>query len=202
MKNVLLGSVVAGVFAATAPFAVAQSADVSADASTVVAQAAPQHAREGTRAHGEAGRKFRMPSERVEARLAYAKTALKITDAQQPQWDNFANVLRKHARDMDQRVQQRRAQSEAARAQGEAGRGADARGTHANQRPQVTAIERLERTQQRMAQRSTRLNEVIVAAKPLYATFSPEQKQIADGMLSRQEHGGQRRHHGGMHRGA
>jgi len=33
--------------------------------------------------------------ERVEARLAYLKTALKITDAQQSQWDAFASVMRK-----------------------------------------------------------------------------------------------------------
>src|SRR5262249_13692538 len=36
-------------------------------------------------------------SERVEARLAYLRTALKITSAQQTQWDAYANVQRKHA---------------------------------------------------------------------------------------------------------
>ena len=70
------------------------------------------------------------------------------------------------------------------------------------QRPEmrnVSAIERLERQQQRMTQRSARLGEVITAAKPLYASFSPEQKQIADEMLSRR--GGRGGHHGGGHRG-
>jgi hypothetical protein len=30
---------------------------------------------------------------RIEARLAYLRTALKITDAQQPQWNANADVL-------------------------------------------------------------------------------------------------------------
>lgn len=199
MNKVLLGTLVAAAFAAGAPFAVAETADVSADPAVVVAQAAQQRAPEATRERREARDKqaSRTPSERVEARLAYAKTALKITDVQQPQWESFANVLRKQARDMDQRFQQRRAQWQASRgAQG--GANAEAR---AAQRPNVTAIERLERTQQRMAERSARLNEVITAARPLYAALSPEQKQIADGMLAQQGHG-QRQHHRGMHRGA
>jgi len=77
-------------------------------------------------------------------------------------------------------------------------------GAQRPERPQLSAVERLERQQQRLAQRSARLNEVITAAKPLYASFSPEQKQIADQMLAQGEHrrgprgGG---HHSGMHRG-
>jgi hypothetical protein len=206
MNKVLLGSLVAAAFAASAPFAVAETADVSTDPALVVAQASPQRTPDSTRPQhrGPEKRAFQMPSERVEARLAYAKTALKITDAQQPQWEGFANVLRKHARDMDQRFQQRRTQWEAARAaRGDAARSAtpDARMA---QRPNVTAIDRLERTQQRMAERSARLNEVIAAAKPLYAALSPEQRQIADGMLARKGHGhgGQHQQHRGMHRGA
>lgn len=198
MNKVLLGTLVAAAFATSAPFAVAESADVSSDA-VIVAQASPQRTPDSARPQRQAPEKraFQMPSQRVEARLAYAKTALKITDTQQSQWESFANVLRKHARDMDQRFQQRRAQWEAARS-AQAGAGAEARA----QRAKTTAIERLERTQQRMAERSARLNEVIAAAKPLYAALSPEQKQIADGMLSQQGHGGQRQHHRGMHRGA
>jgi hypothetical protein len=86
---------------------------------------------------------------------------------------------------MDQRIQKFRAQG---------AQGPDQRS--------VSAIERLERTQSRMAARAARLNEVITAAKPLYASFSPEQKQVADEMLARQEHRGQHGQHRGMHRGA
>lgn len=202
MNKALLATLVAAAFASAAPFASAQSADASD--STIVAQAEPATP-SATRPQrqGVEQRRFRSASERVEARLAYIRTALKITDAQQPQWDNFANVLRKHARDRDQRMQQFRAKWEASR-------GAQAQPQDgAMRRPNVSAIERLERTQQRMAERSAHLDEVIGAAKPLYAAFSPEQKQIADAMLARQAHGGRGQHgghrheqHRGMHRGA
>ena len=190
MKSMLLTAAMTAAFASLVPVAMAQSTD-----STVVAQATQQRAQEGPGAQRQArARHFRMPSERVEARLAYVRTALKITDAQQPQWENFANVMRKHARAMDQRLQERHARFEAARgARGEGARRPDGRN--------VNAIDRLERTQQRMAERSARLSEVITAAKPLYAALSPEQKQIADGMLAHQGRGGHQQHNRGMNRG-
>ena len=46
-----------------------------------------------------------------------------------------------------------------------------------------------------------RLNEVIAAAKPLYAALSPEQQKVADDLMARQGHG-RMGHHRGMHRGA
>jgi hypothetical protein len=195
MKRVFLATAVSAVFAAAAPAAFAQSSDALAEAPELLAQATPSGATSAERAGPQraARRAFRLPSERVEARLAYVRTALKITDAQQAQWESFANVLRKHARDMDQRIQQRMAQRQQA-------------GAQRTERPRFSAIERLERQQQRLTQRSARLNEVIAAAKPLYAAFSPEQKQLADQMLGERgqrggQHGGRHRHRG-MHRGA
>jgi len=126
----------------------------------------------------------RLPSERVEARLAYLHTALKITDAQKAQWENFAAIMRKHAREADKRVQERRTRM--------------AEGT---KRPQLSAIERMERRQQGMAARAQRLNELIAAGKPLYAAFTPEQKQVADDLLSRPGRDGHGRHHGTRSRG-
>ena len=121
---------------------------------------------------------FRLPSERVEARLAYLKTALKITDAQQPQWDAFAGTLRKHASEADKRVQ--------------------AAGTEAAAREkgaQPTAIERMERIQLRLAAAYTRQSETLAAVKPLYAALSPEQQKIADDLLTPRRQGMSR--HGG-----
>lgn len=184
MKKLLLASAISAAFAVGAPAAFAETAESVAEAPTVLA-AAPAAEGSGAQRAAPERRAFRSPSERVEARLAYVRTALKITDAQQAQWDNFANVLRKHARTMDERIQKFRAQGA--------------------QRPDprsVSAIERLERTQSRMAARAARLNDVLVAAKPLYATLSTEQKQVADEMLSRQGHRGQQRQHRGMRRGA
>src|SRR5205814_577916 len=51
----------------------------------------------------------RLPSERIEARLAYVKTALKITPAQEPRWNTLAAVLRTQARAMDSEITARRA---------------------------------------------------------------------------------------------
>jgi hypothetical protein len=188
MNRVLLASTVAAAFAFAAPGIYAQSSESESpsEAPTVLAAAPAGEAAGGQRAAPQR-RAFRSATERVEARLAYIRTALKITDAQQAQWDGFAGVLRKHAGAMDQRMQQRRAQ-------------APQQGAQRAERRSVSAIDRLERTQQRMASRSARLSEVIAAAKPLYATLSAEQKQVADSMLAQQgKRGGQRGHRG--HRG-
>jgi hypothetical protein len=192
MKRVLIAAAVVAALGASAPAVFAQTAETpETDVAMLLAAATPEGASRERGASEQ--RRFRLPSERVEARLAYLHTALKITDAQKAQWDGFASVLRKHASAMDQRIKQRMAQG-----------GPKARG----ERPQVSAIERLERQQVRMQERSARLGEVISAAKPLYATFSPEQKQTADEMIARGGRGGhgrgQHRQHrgGGMHRGA
>lgn len=177
MKRALIATLVSAAFAAGVPVVMAQTAKPGVEAPAAQRPAPRQHA-------------FRMPSERIEARLAYIKTALKITDAQQAQWDSFASVLRGQARAMDKRIQERRAQF----AQGTPG-------AQRPERPNVTAIERLERTQQRMTVRAARLNEVLAAAKPLYAALSPEQKQVADQMLASAERS-RFQHRRGMHRAA
>ena len=177
MKKVLIATLVSAAFAAGVPVVMAQTAKPGVEGPAVQRPAHRQHA-------------SRAPSERIEARLAYIKTALKITDAQQSQWDSFANVLRGQARDMDKRMQERRAQY-AQRTPG----------AQRPDRPNVTAIERLERTQQRMTVRATRLNEVLAAAKPLYAALSPEQKQVADQMIARGERS-RSQHRRGGHRAA
>ena len=116
----------------------------------------------------------RLPSERVEARLTAAKTKLNITAAQEAQWNAFADVTRKHAKVADERM---RAMRDGKRSQ-----------------EKLTAVQRLERRQAFAAAHAQRLTEVIAAAKPLYAALSPEQKAIADDMLTpRRGHG---RHHG------
>jgi hypothetical protein len=192
--NRVLSAAVAAAFAVAAPAVFAETLEAASEAPIVVAAAGPAADTAGTPRGAPERRAFRSASERIEARLAYIRTALKITDAQNAQGESFANVLRKHAKDRDQRMEAFRAKF----AQGGAGPG-----MQRGERPQFSAIDRMEFMQKRMQERSARLGEVISAAKPLYATFSPEQKQIADEMLSRQGRGG---HHrggpgGGMHRG-
>ena len=165
MKRSIISTLVAlSLAAAAVPLAVAQSAAPSA---------APQR---------HAQRAFMTPSERVEARLAYVKTALKITDAQAPQWDAYANVVRKHAQQADQRFQERRA------------RMTEAKG---GERKRMTAIERLERRQQFMKVALERSSERLAVQKPLYASLSPEQQQVADEIFAPRFSRGH--HRGGRH---
>lgn len=159
------------------------AAAVSVATAQTVATPATEQARHGAR-HEHAKRAFSLPSERVEARLAYIKTALKVTDGQQPQWDAFANTLRKQAADRDVRIKEMRARFAAGKPQ---------------ERP--NAIARMERQQQRHAAALTRLNELLAVQRPLYAALTVEQKQVADQVLAPR---GERRkgfgHHGGRAR--
>jgi periplasmic protein CpxP/Spy len=177
MKKLLATSIVAVGLAAAVPAAFAQTADAAATPRGPFAQRHhEQHA-------------FRMPSERVEARLAYIHTALKISAAQQSQWDAYAGVLRKQASAMDQRMRERRAQME--------------KGPGERKRP--SAVERHERQRQFMAVATQRLDELLTVEKPLYAALSPEQQRVADEVLGSRGRGpggpGRFLHHGGFGRG-
>ena len=158
-------------------------------ASIAIAQTAPNaNAPSASHpAHRFMDRPFSKPTERVEARLAYEKTALKITDAQQSQWDAYANFARKNAQDMEKRFKSMRS-------------GKQERPKH--QRP--NAIERLERAQSFHADAVTRLNQLLAVEKPLYAALSPEQQKVADVVLNPRLRAMERRFkhgHGGYNRG-
>ena len=138
-------------------------------------------------AHKFAERPFSRPTERVEARLAYVKTALKITEKQQSQWDAYASFARKNAQDMEQRFKSRQS---------------DQSGRPRHQRP--TAIERLERAQTFHAEAVARLNQLLAVQKPLYAALSPEQQKVADVVLNQRggsAKGPSMHGHGGFGRG-
>ena len=102
-----------------------------------------------------------MPFEHVESRIAFLKTELRITDAQKPQWEAFANILRESAR------------------------------THQSMHEQMTKggmpsswPERLAFQQKVLSARLNSLNDLEAAAKPLYASLTEEQRKIADQLLS------------------
>jgi len=170
MNKLLITTLFTANLASVIPVAIAQTAAPQPKA--------PQARHFGQDQHAK--RPFRLPSERVEARLAYVQTALKITDAQKPQWENFAATMRRQAFEADKRIQERRTKM-----------------ADRSTRERPNTIERLEKRQQMMAARAQRLNELIAAGKPLYAALNPDQKQIADGLLSpRHGRGGHSRHHG------
>jgi len=121
-------------------------------------------------------------NDRVEAKLAYLKTALKITDAQTPQWNAYADFRRNQAREMEERMKSRRA------------RAGEKRGHR-----EFTAIERIEFMQSRLAESLHRLNQLLEVEKPLYESLSPEQKKVADEVLAPHRH--HRAESGFRHRG-
>jgi hypothetical protein len=176
MNKLLATTLVSVGLAAAVPAAFSQSAEPAAQPAAAPAAQTPQRFER---------RAFRAPSERIEARLAYLRTALKITSGQEAQWEAYANFHRKQAQAMDERLQERRARMEKARAQTERTR----------QRP--GAIERHERQRERMVRATQRLDELLAVEKPLYAALSPEQQRVADEVLAPRGKGRGGFHHRG-----
>ena len=168
MKKLFATSIAALSLAAAFPTAYAQTADPAG---------APAMQRHQDRAF--------KPSDRVEARLAYIRTALKITAAQEPQWDAYAGVLRKHAAAMEKRMQERRAVMDKG----------------ATERKRPTLVERREFQRVRMTMATQRLDELLAVEKPLYAALSPEQQRVADEVIAPRGRGGHGHGgHGRFHR--
>ena len=155
------------------------SAALAAAAGTAFAQGHSQ---------GHAPRAFSKPTERVEARLAYVKTALKITDSQQAQWNAYADFQRKQAAERETKMREWRAKMEEHRKQMADNKGGDAAGAPAHQRP--SAVERLDRAEKMHANAIERINAQLAVIKPLYASLSDEQKKVADVVLVPQRRGG------------
>ena len=122
------------------------------------AQTAPQQQDQAREHKGH-----RSASQHVDGRIAYLKAELKITPAQEPQFDRVAQAMRESAQSMDQAMQQMRG----------------------NKDQPKNAVERLEARQQFAALRAQQSQRFLDAFKPLYASLSDDQKKAADEMLSR-----------------
>jgi hypothetical protein len=103
-------------------------------------------------------------ADHTEGRIAFLTAELKITDAQLPQWNKFADALRSNARHMTEM------------------RGTAMLGM-TGQSTALSAPERLERIEKMMAGMLDTLRFTKAALGPLYATLSDEQKKAADGLL-------------------
>lgn len=99
--------------------------------------------------------------EHIEGRLAFIKTELKITDAQMPQWNAFAEAVRDNAKSMSEMHQSMGARQNA---------------------PQ-TLPERLAFEDKAMTAHLGALKKTEGALDKLYAALSPEQKKIADQII-------------------
>src|SRR4051794_19876014 len=103
-----------------------------------------------------------MPFQHVEGRLAFLKTEMKITPAQEPQWSKFADAVRsvaQSARGAMQQMMQGRQQSK-------------------------SATDVLNGYEKMLIVRLDAVRQVKGAFEPLYATMSDEQKKVADELLA------------------
>ena len=114
-----------------------------------------------------------LPPSRIEGRIAFLKTELKITDAQAPQWNAFADVLRQEDKARRDRWEQMRG----------------ARTAPPN------ALEHLQRSEAMADARAQQVKQYAAAFRPLYAALSDDQKKTADELFA--GHHGRHFHHGG-----
>lgn len=99
-----------------------------------------------------------MAPEHVEGRIAFLRTELKVTDAQQPLWEAVADALRENARASAGMMQQE----------------ADATGLPAS----------LERQERQLSGRLEALQRLRAAVEPFYASLDEAQKAAADSLLA------------------
>jgi hypothetical protein len=95
-------------------------------------------------------------------RIASLKTELKITEAQMPAWNKFSDVLIASAKSMEESM--------------------DAMHKRMQSGVMLTLPEKLDHHAQMAAAHITNLQAIKAALDPLYASFSDEQKKLADGL--------------------
>jgi protein CpxP len=101
----------------------------------------------------------------IEARITDLHTRLQISPSQQPQWDQFTQVMRDNARNLDQTFQQR-AQTLSA----------------------MTAAENMQSYAQVATEHATELQNLVPVFQALYQTMSASQKKTADQVFRADAH--------------
>lgn len=155
-----------GIFAllAWSGTALATPADPAANPPLRVAQATAPAAPSGNAPE----KKRPSPAERVDARIKSLHDRLKITSAQEPQWNAVAQVMHENAQTMEQAIQQR------------------------HQTQNMTAIDDLKAYQAIAQAHLQNVQKLIPAFQALYDTLSPEQKKAADDAFNRARSGPRR----------
>jgi len=95
--------------------------------------------------------------ERVEGRIKELHAQLHITPAEEPQWNEFAQVMRENARDMDEAFMQR-----------------------AQQYPTMNAVQNMQSYEQISEQHAQRVQKLIPAFQKLYDAMPEQQKRLVD----------------------
>ncbi|MPW21120.1 hypothetical protein GCT13_30655 [Paraburkholderia sp. CNPSo 3157] len=100
--------------------------------------------------------------QRVEERINYLHSQLKITSAQESQWNAFADVMRNNSETMANLFEQRRAN------------------------PNMSALDDMKGYAEITQAHADGSKKLVDAFEPLYTSFSPEQKKLADQTFRRQ----------------
>jgi hypothetical protein len=153
MKSIQLSSVASIAVAALlyVPAAMAQPQSAAVQGGTPrppAAEASPMGS------HPVAGKNA---EERVEARIKELHAQLRITPAEEPQWNEFAQAMRENARDMDQVFMQR-----------------------AQQFPTMNAVQNMQSYEQIAEQHAQRVQKLVPAFEKLYDAMPDQQKRLAD----------------------
>jgi hypothetical protein len=106
-----------------------------------------------------------MPGQFVDGRIAFLKAELKITPAQETQWQQVAAAMRENAKDLDQTIT-----------------------TARQNRTDMDAVQRLEVREQFAKVRADNDARLVAAFKLLYASLSPEQQQTANQLVGAHHH--------------
>jgi periplasmic protein CpxP/Spy len=114
-----------------------------------------------------------LPGQLVEGRIAFLRTELKITPAQEAQWGQVAAAMRQNANALDQQI-------------------TTTRQHHTN----MDAVQRLTLRGEFAKLRAENNARLLTAFRPLYASLTPQQQQVANALIV-PHHGW----HGGRHRG-
>ena len=118
------------------------------------APAAPPAAASSPMTHPVPGKNM---EERVENHIKQLHAQLQITPAEQPQWDQFAQVMRENARDMDQAFLQR-----------------------AQQYPTMNAMQNMQSYEQMAEAHVQHLQKLVPAFDNLYNAMPEQQKKLTD----------------------
>ena len=110
-------------------------------------------------------RRAQRAEDRLDRRLDFLRSELRITPAQEQAWTAFADAVRREDQGDRDRFRDRRDQFRG---------GPDTRG----ERPGI--VERLERRQQGLEQERAHYERLLSALRPLYAMLNEDQRQAAD----------------------
>jgi protein CpxP len=102
-----------------------------------------------------------LPGQLVDGRIAFLKAELKITPAQETQWQQVAEAMHENANSLDQAIK-----------------------TARQDRGSMDAVQRLAQREQFAKVRAENDARLLAAFKPLYASLSAEQQQVANQLVA------------------